>query len=106
MFSLNSNSDIEIYFQDLILESISNTADEQARLEIKQITDTLINLTDQLNNSSYAFHNLINLIYIYFSRSNPSDIEIIVSKLVHNFLFPTVQKILTRQQCKKHSLSE
>jgi hypothetical protein len=73
MFSLNSNSDIEIYLQDLILQSISKTADEQARLEIKQITETLVNLTNEINQS---------------------DIEAIVSNLVHNFLLPTVQRIL------------
>ncbi|CAF0718743.1 unnamed protein product [Adineta steineri] len=80
MFSLNVNCDIEIYLQDVILESISNTADKQARLEIQQITETLANLTDEINNS----------------LSNPIDIEIIVSELVHHFLFPTVQTILTR----------
>jgi hypothetical protein len=74
MFSLNSNSDIETYLQDLILQSISNTADEQARLEIKQMTETLVKLTDEINQS---------------------DIEAIVSNLVHNFLFPTVQRLLT-----------
>jgi phenylpyruvate tautomerase PptA (4-oxalocrotonate tautomerase family) len=77
MFSLNSNSDIEIYLQDLILQSISSTADEQARLEIKQITETLVKLTNQINQS---------------------DIEVIVSDLVHNFLFPTVQRILTQRK--------
>ena len=71
MFSLNSNSDVETYLEDLILHSISNTASEQARLEIKQITETLVKLTDQ------------------------SDSEAIVSNLVHNFLFPTVQRLLS-----------
>ncbi|CAF0839094.1 unnamed protein product [Adineta steineri] len=87
MFSLNVNCDIEIYLQDLILESISNTADKQARLEIQQITETLTNLTDEINNS----------------LSNPIDIEIIVSELVHHFLFPTVQTILTRQTSRNFS---
>ena len=53
MFSFDSNIDINTYLQDLILESISTTADEQARLEIKQITQTLANLTDQINNPEY-----------------------------------------------------
>ena len=55
MFSLNSHSDIKFYLEDLILEAISNTADEQARLEIKQITATLADLTDQINDSLYDF---------------------------------------------------
>jgi hypothetical protein len=99
MFSLNSNSsDIDSYLQDLILESISNTADEQARLEIKQITETLVNLTDQINNSSYDFPNSDNPVH-----STSFNMEMIVSDLVHNFLFPTVQRILTRQKHKKFS---
>ena len=53
MFSLTSDSDIETHIQDLLLESVFNTADEQARIEIKQITEKLINLTDQMNHSSY-----------------------------------------------------
>jgi hypothetical protein len=65
MFSLNSNSDIETYLQDLILESISNIADEQARLEIQQLTETLVNRTDQINNSSYVSHTLINHFYLF-----------------------------------------
>jgi hypothetical protein len=72
MFSLNSNSDIQSYLQDLILESISNIADEQAKLEIQQITETLINLTDQINNSSYDFHNFKNsLHFISIAQLNP-----------------------------------
>jgi hypothetical protein len=63
MFSLNSNCDIESYLQDLILESISNIADQQARSEIKQITETLVNITDQITNSSYDFHNFINSLH-------------------------------------------
>lgn len=63
MFSLNTNCDIDSYLQDLIVQSISNTADEQAKLEIKQITETLIHQTDQINNSSYDFYNIINLLH-------------------------------------------
>ncbi|UJR38338.1 hypothetical protein I4U23_031008 [Adineta vaga] len=74
LFSLNSDVNIEIYIQDLILQSISNTADEQARLEIKELTDSLVN-----HSSSTSF-----------------DIEDIISNLVHNFLLPTVAKHLRR----------
>jgi hypothetical protein len=63
MFSLNTNCDIDSYLQDLIVQSISNTADEQARLEIKEITETLIHQTDQINNSSYDFYNIKNLLH-------------------------------------------
>lgn len=52
MFSFDSNSDIESYIEDRIYESISNTADEQAKSEIKQITKTLVNLADQIDRSS------------------------------------------------------
>ncbi|CAF3539935.1 unnamed protein product [Rotaria sp. Silwood1] len=89
MFSLDSNSDIKSYLEDLILESISNTANEQAKLEIKQITETLVNLTDEINNS----------------LSNQSDIEMIVSQLVHQILFPTVQKILSQDKYKNFHMS-
>jgi hypothetical protein len=65
MFPLNSNSDIEIDLQDLILQSISNTADEQARLEIQQITETLVNRTDQINHSSYVTHALITHFHLF-----------------------------------------
>jgi hypothetical protein len=95
MFSLNSNCDIESYLQDLILESITNIADQQARSEIKQITETLVNITDQITNSSYDFHNFYKFSSFHIYRSNETNIEIIVSDLVHHFLFPTVQNILT-----------
>ncbi|CAF1092902.1 unnamed protein product [Rotaria sordida] len=88
MFSLDSNCDIKSYLEDLILESITNTANEQAKLEIKQITETLVNLTDEINNS----------------LSNQNDIEIIISQLVHQFLFPTIQKILTQEKYKNFHL--
>jgi hypothetical protein len=98
MFSLNSNSDIDTYLQDLILQSISNIADEQSRLEIKKITETLINFTEQINNCSYDFHSFDQSSSFHFSRLNQSNIETIVSDLVHNFLFPTVHRILTQQK--------
>jgi len=98
MFSLNSNSEIESYLQDLILESISNIADEQARSEIKQITETLVNLTDEITDSSYDIHNFYKFSSFDFYRSNETNLELIVSDLVHHFLFPTVQKILHQQK--------
>lgn len=52
MFSLDSDNDIDSYLEDLIKQSISHTADEQAKLEIKQIAEKLIKLTDEINNSS------------------------------------------------------
>lgn len=54
MFSLNVDSDIKSYIEELIVESISNTADEQAKLEIKRITETLVDFTDQIHDSLYA----------------------------------------------------
>ena len=45
VFSLSSDIDIETYVRDLILQSVSDTADEQARLDIQQLTENLIDLT-------------------------------------------------------------
>lgn len=52
MFSLDNDSDIQSYLEDLLLQSISNTADEQARIEMKQITEKFVDLTDQITCSS------------------------------------------------------
>lgn len=45
-FSHECRSEIDTYLEDLILQSISDTADEQARDEIQQITKTMADLTD------------------------------------------------------------
>ncbi|CAF3135827.1 unnamed protein product [Rotaria socialis] len=76
-----SDSDIKSYIEDLILESITHTANEQGKSEIRQITETLTDLTDQINNTI----------------SNQSEIELIVSQLVYQFLLPKVQRILTKE---------
>ncbi|CAF3855713.1 unnamed protein product, partial [Rotaria magnacalcarata] len=81
MFSLQSDSDIKSYIEDLILESITHTANEQGKSEIRQITETLTDLTDQINSTI----------------SNQSEIELIVSQLVYQFLLPKVQRILTKE---------
>lgn len=52
MFSLDNDSDIQLYIDDLLLQSISNTADERATKEMKQITQKFVNLTDQITCSS------------------------------------------------------
>ncbi|CAF1341886.1 unnamed protein product [Adineta ricciae] len=79
VFSLSSDIDIETYVRDLILQSISDTADEQARLDIQRLTENLIELT-----------------------TNPSctqlDAEGFISNLVYQFLLPAVCKHLQRQK--------
>lgn len=46
MFSHECRTEIDTYLEDLILQSISDTADERARDEIQRITKTLADLTD------------------------------------------------------------
>jgi len=41
---LDNGSDIQSYLDDLLIQSISNTADEQARQEMKTITDKFVDL--------------------------------------------------------------
>lgn len=77
---MNLNNQIESYLEDLILHSIRKTADDQARLEIQQITERLIQQTNDL--LSY------------------SDISTAVADLVHNFLFPTVTRLLSKSTKK------
>lgn len=46
MFSHECRSEIDTYLEDMILQSISDTADQQARDEIQEITKTMADLTD------------------------------------------------------------
>ena len=48
MFTDQSVTDINSYLEDLILQSISETADRESRIEIQQVTDVLTKLTDQM----------------------------------------------------------
>ena len=83
MFSLDLSCDIESHLEDLILQSISNTADEQARLEVQQITEILVNRTDQIDHSSYIIVPLVHTSVRFIFSS--SALESSVSELVHYF---------------------
>ena len=82
---------MEIFLQDLILQSTFDTADEQARSEIRAITETL---NAQLNDSRYVGRRMISPSSTRLSRSDENDVEMQVSELIHNFLFPTVDNEL------------
>jgi hypothetical protein len=104
MFSLNSNCDIESYLQDLILESITNIADQQARLEIKQITETLVNITDQITNSSYDFHNFINsLHFISIDQMKPISKRLYLTLYIIFYFQPFKTFLPINQQLKNQS---
>lgn len=48
--------------------------------------------------------NYLSISYTSIFRSNSSDIEAIVSDLVHNFLIPTIHKVLVQRQKQSDSL--
>ena len=94
MFSHESLTDIDSYLEDLILQSVADTADEQSRTEIQEITKTLADLSDP--------QYLMNIVYSVLNndsfRLTEQEIEVRVSELVHQFLIPTVHKIHQRHQ--------
>nr|XP_057937771.1 cilia- and flagella-associated protein 91 [Doryrhamphus excisus] len=72
---------VDLYFEDIILETMEITADDQAREEIRRVAK-------EVNDIAYAIEE---------SRNNLQSEEI-VSELVYNFLIPEVEKINVRQR--------
>ncbi|XP_066472204.1 cilia- and flagella-associated protein 91 [Tiliqua scincoides] len=82
-------STVDSYLEDIILNSIENTADEQAREEIQRVAV-------EVNNIAYEME----------ERRTYLQSEEIVAELVYGFLIPEVQKMAikekVRQSQRKH----
>ncbi|KAJ4933042.1 hypothetical protein JOQ06_029879 [Pogonophryne albipinna] len=72
---------VDLYLEDIILGTLEQTADEQAREEIRRRAKVV-------NDIAYAMDE---------SRNNLQSEEI-VSELVYSFLIPEVEKIIVRQR--------
>ncbi|KAM3842274.1 cilia- and flagella-associated protein 91-like [Diretmus argenteus] len=72
---------VDLYLEDIILGTTEQTADEQAREEIRR-------MAREVNNIAYAMEE---------SRNNLQSEEI-VSELVNSFLIPEVQRMSVRQR--------
>ncbi|XP_077437078.1 cilia- and flagella-associated protein 91 [Vanacampus margaritifer] len=72
---------VDLYFEDIILDTMEITADQQAREEIRRVAT-------EVNDIAYAIEE---------SRNNLQSEEI-VSELVYGFLIPEVEKITVRQR--------
>ncbi|XP_010173412.2 cilia- and flagella-associated protein 91, partial [Antrostomus carolinensis] len=77
-------STIESYLEDVILSSMENTAEEQAREEIQR-------MAVEINDIAYEME----------SRRTRLQSEEIVAELVYNFLIPEAEKMFTREKGKK-----
>ncbi|XP_063070016.1 cilia- and flagella-associated protein 91 [Engraulis encrasicolus] len=74
---------VDVYLEDIILGTVEQTADSQARQEIQR-------LAEEVNNVAYALED---------TRSTLQSEEI-VSELVYSFLLPEIQKISIRDKVK------
>ncbi|XP_077473676.1 cilia- and flagella-associated protein 91 [Stigmatopora argus] len=72
---------VDLYFEDIILDTMEITADQQAREEIRRVAK-------EVNDIAYAIEE---------SRNNLQSEEI-VSELVYGFLIPEVEKNTVRQR--------
>ncbi|XP_057707744.1 cilia- and flagella-associated protein 91 [Corythoichthys intestinalis] len=72
---------VDLYFEDIILDTMEVTADQQAREEIRRVAK-------EVNDIAYAIEE---------SRNNLQSEEI-VSELVYGFLIPEVEKNIVRQR--------
>uniref|UniRef100_A0A673JYQ1 Cilia- and flagella-associated protein 91 n=1 Tax=Sinocyclocheilus rhinocerous TaxID=307959 RepID=A0A673JYQ1_9TELE len=75
---------VDMYLEDVILGSINQTADAQAREEIHR-------KAEELNNITYAME----------ETRNSQQSEEIVAELVYRFLIPEVQKIAVRERVRQ-----
>ncbi|XP_068184865.1 cilia- and flagella-associated protein 91 [Antennarius striatus] len=78
---------VDLYLEDVILESLEQTADQQAREEIRR-------KAKEVNNIAYAME----------ESRNAVQSEEIVSELVYSFLIPEIQKITVQQ--KVHQMQQ
>ncbi|XP_077985576.1 cilia- and flagella-associated protein 91-like isoform X2 [Glandiceps talaboti] len=83
---------VDTYLEDIILMSVDNTADKQARTEIQDFAE-------KINDVAYEMED----------RRTKLDSEEIVSELVHGFLLPEVRKQTVKDKVKsqqrKHLLA-
>nr|XP_039249050.1 cilia- and flagella-associated protein 91-like [Styela clava]XP_039249051.1 cilia- and flagella-associated protein 91-like [Styela clava] len=77
-------STVDTYLEDIIMDAVDSTADEQARQEIQQHAD-------KINDVAYDLED----------RRTLLQSEEIVSELVHNFLLPEVLKVNARDKVKR-----
>ncbi|KAL5020064.1 hypothetical protein ScPMuIL_002956 [Solemya velum] len=75
---------VDTYLENIILQSIDSTADEQCRREIQEKADLI-------NDVSYEMED----------KRTQIESEEIVANLVHCFLYPEVQKKMLREKVKK-----
>ncbi|KAK2905285.1 hypothetical protein QQF64_033558 [Cirrhinus molitorella] len=75
---------VDMYLEDVILGSINQTADTQAREEIHRKAEELNNITYDLENTR-----------------NSQQSEEIVAELVYRFLIPEAQKIAVRERVRQ-----
>lgn len=78
-------STVDTYLEDILMNAVDSTADEQARQEIRRYAD-------KINDVAYEMED----------RRTLLQSEEIVSELVHNFLLPEVLKVNARQNVKSH----
>ncbi|XP_055727704.1 cilia- and flagella-associated protein 91 [Salvelinus fontinalis] len=75
---------VDLYLEDIILGTLDQTADQQARQEIRRVAE-------EVNNIAYAMEE---------TRSSLQSEEI-VAELVYSFLIPEVQKINVRDRVRQ-----
>ncbi|CAJ1079554.1 cilia- and flagella-associated protein 91 [Xyrichtys novacula] len=79
---------LDLYLEDIILQTLEQTADQQARGEIHR-------KAKEVNDIAYAMEE---------SGINSLQSEEIVSELVHSFLIPEIEKINVRQRVHQRQL--
>ncbi|MCJ8732841.1 hypothetical protein PDJAM_G00215890 [Pangasius djambal] len=75
---------VDLYLEDVILDSINQTAEAQARDEIHH-------MAEELNNITYAMEEM---------RNNVQSEEI-VAQLVYSFLIPDVHRVIARERVRQ-----
>ncbi|KAM6978410.1 cilia- and flagella-associated protein 91 [Tautogolabrus adspersus] len=78
---------LDLYLEDIILETVEQTADQQAREEIRR-------RAKEVNDIAYAMEESLNNL----------QSEEIVSELVYSFLIPEVEKITVRRRVHQRQL--
>ncbi|XP_074530428.1 cilia- and flagella-associated protein 91 isoform X2 [Halichoeres trimaculatus] len=78
---------LDLYLEDIILDTLEQTADQHAREEIHR-------RAQEVNDIAYAMEESINSL----------QSEEIVSELVHSFLIPEVEKVTVRQRVHQRQL--
>ncbi|XP_014665017.1 PREDICTED: protein MAATS1-like isoform X2 [Priapulus caudatus] len=74
---------VDTYLEDVILQTVENTADQQARSDIQKMA-----------------HHINDVAYDVEERMSLLEREDLVAELVHSFLLPEVQKQMSREKVK------